>query len=148
MATTLFFVETSGAEKRKVLCQWVERFYEEGLRIVVVTDSSQAAQHLDQMLWSFSQSSFIPHRIVARTPAEGVIEPVIIVPNALTVPGYEVAVADSPVTLHYLQPFTTAVHFVLTDDPDQRQDSRLLWQNARDHGWTLRHLHQTAAGRP
>jgi len=148
MATTLFFVETSGAEKRKVLCQWVERFYEEGRRILIITDSTQAAQHLDQMLWSFSQSSFIPHRIVARTPAESVIEPVIIVPNELAVPGYEVALADSPVTLHYLQPFTIAVHFVLTDDPDQRQESRLLWQNARDLGWVLRHLHQTAAGRP
>lgn len=148
MATTLFFVQTSGAEKRKVLCQWVERFYEEGRRIVIVTDSTQAAQHLDQMLWSFSQSSFIPHRILTRTPAESVIEPVIIVPEALTVPGYEVAVADSPVLLHYLQPFTTAVHFVLTDDPEQLQDSRLLWQNARDLGWTLRHLHQSAVGRP
>lgn len=148
MATTLFFVETSGAEKRKVLCQWVERFYEEGRRILIITDSTQAAQLLDQMLWSFSQSSFIPHRIVARTPAESVIEPVIIVPNELAVPGYEVALADSPVTLHYLQPFTIAVHFVLTDDPDQRQESRLLWQNARDLGWVLRHLHQTAAGRP
>ncbi len=140
MNTTVLFIETRGADKRMALCQQVERFYEEGRRVVVVTDSTLAAQHLDQMLWTFSQPSFIPHRVVTGPLEMPIIEPVIIVPSPLAIPGYDVVVADSRVTLDFLQHFSTAIHFVLTDDPDQRQDSRLLWQAARDQGLVLQHI--------
>jgi DNA polymerase III subunit chi len=140
MTTTLLFIETRSADKRMVLCQQVERFYEKGQRVLVVTDSTLAAQHLDLMLWTFSQPSFIPHRVVAASLDTPLVEPVIVVPSPLVIHGYEVLVADSRVTLDFLQHFSTAILFVLTDDPNQRQDSRLLWQGARDRGMALQHI--------
>jgi DNA polymerase III subunit chi len=148
MTTTLLFIEIRSADKRMALCQQVERFYEEGRRVVVVTDSTLAAQHLDQMLWTFSQPSFIPHRVVTGPQQTPIAEPVIIVPSPLAIPGYEVLVADSKVTLDFLQHFNTAIHFVLTDDPDQRQDSRLLWQTARDRGLLLQHIPHATRSKP
>jgi DNA polymerase-3 subunit chi len=147
MATGLFFVETRSAEKRATLCRWVERFYEEGKHVLVVTDSTLAAQHLDQMLWSFSQSSFIPHRVVTHPGGQPPGEPVIILPNPMFLPGFEVVIADSHVGVEFLGQFAIAVHFVLTDDPDQRQKSRLLWQAARDHGWSLQHVQYSSGSR-
>jgi DNA polymerase III subunit chi len=146
MTTTLLFIETRSADKRMALCQQVEQFYEKGRRVVVVTDSTLAAQHLDQLLWAFSQPSFIPHRVVTGPPKTPMAEPIIIVPSPVAIPGYEVLVADSRVTLDFLQHFSTAIHFVLTDDPDQRQESRLLWQAARDQGLHLQHIPQATRG--
>ena len=148
MTTTLLFIETRSADKRMALCQQVERFYEKGRRVVVVTDSSLAAQHLDQMLWAFSQPSFIPHGVVTAPLLTPMVEPVIIVPSPLAIPGYDVLVADSKVTLDFLQNFSTAVHLVLTDDPDQRQESRLLWQAVRDRGLLLQHIPQATGATP
>jgi len=66
MTSRLIFVETRSNEKRATLCRQVEGFYEKGQHVLVVTDSTLAAQHLDQMLWTFSQESFVPHRIVTQ----------------------------------------------------------------------------------
>ncbi len=148
MATKLIFVETRSAEKRATLCRWVERFYEEGQRILVITDSSLSAQHLDQMLWSFSQSSFIPHRIATHPSSKPSLEPVVIVCNTVFLAGFDTAVADSPASLDFLGQFAVAVHFVLIDDADQRRESRLLWQAARDLGWSLRHVPYSSGGKP
>ena len=148
MAMRLIFVETRSTEKHVTLCRQVERFYEEGQRVLVVTDSTLAAQHLDQMLWTFSQESFVPHRIVTRQGKEPPIEPVVIETSPVFLPGFQVVVADSPVPMEFLAQFASAVHFVLTDDPEQRQESRLLWQAARDQGWSLQHVQCSSAGIP
>ena len=74
----IYFVETPSEGQRRLLCQWVERFYEEGKRVQVVVDSTMAAQHLDQMLWTFSQESFVPHSIFAFNKSSDLIEPVVI----------------------------------------------------------------------
>ena len=148
MTTKLVFAETRSIEKRVTLCRQVESFYEEGQRVLVVTDSTLAAQHLDQMLWAFSQESFVPHRIVTRPSKEPPLEPVVIVSSSMFLPGFQVVVADSPVPLEFLAQFASAVHFVLTDDPEQRQESRLLWQAARDQGWSLQHVQYTSGGMP
>ena len=55
-------------------------------------------------------------------------------------PGYEVIVADSPVDLDFLLHYKVAVHFVLLDSTEQRQESRLLWQKARDQGLEVEHI--------
>jgi DNA polymerase-3 subunit chi len=148
MTTRLIFVETRSIEKRATLCCHVEGFYEKGLRVLVVTDSTLSAQHLDQMLWTFSQESFVPHCIVTRPGQDPPLEPVVIVSGTVFLPGFQVVVADSPLPLEFLAQFSSAVHFVLTDDPEQRQKSRLLWQAARDQGWSLQHVPYTSAGMP
>jgi DNA polymerase III subunit chi len=150
LATKIYFVETTTAERRMTLCQWVDTFYEKGRMVQVVTDSTPAAQHLDQLLWTFAQGSFIPHRIleadktdrsVDSYPAEtAIMEPVVLSIGNNVAPGYEVIVADSPVDLDFLLHYKVAVHFVLLDSTEQRQESRLLWQKARDQGLEVEHI--------
>src|SRR5271157_5503066 len=77
---SIYFVETTVAEQRELLCRWTERFYMEKKRVRIVVDSMAAGQFIDQLLWTFSQSSFIPHTIFnpgAAPPSE----PVLITPG-------------------------------------------------------------------
>jgi DNA polymerase-3 subunit chi len=145
MPSVIYFVETTSAQKRATLCRWVERFYREGKKVQVVTDSTMAAQHVDQMLWTFSDVSFIPHAIVTHEPDGTVREAVLITTGVRRLAGYPVLVADAAVDLDFMLGFPIGVHFVLTDAPERRQESRLLWQSAKERGAHLEHVPQTAA---
>jgi DNA polymerase-3 subunit chi len=135
----IYFVETTAAEQREFLCRWTERFYMEKKRVQIVVDSMAAAQLIDQLLWTFSQSSFIPHVILspgAAPPAE----PVLIMPGAFRAAGFDAVICDCPADIEFMMRFDTAVHFILRDDSERRQQSRVLWQRARDLGLNPVHV--------
>ena len=118
-------------EQRGLLCRWTERFYTEKKRVQIVVDSMAAAQFIDQLLWTFSQSSFIPHSI--SSPVAGPSdEPVLITPGEVQVAGFEAVICDCPAGLEFMGRFETAVHFILKDDPERTEQSRVLWQRARE----------------
>jgi DNA polymerase-3 subunit chi len=123
-----------------LLCQWVEHFYESGRTAQVLVDSTLAAQHLDQMLWTFSQPSFIPHRILSSADAIPVDEPVIISIGEVVMPEREALVCDALAGLEFLGRYGVVLHFVIQDEPEGLQASRLLWQQVRDLGLGAQHV--------
>ncbi|MHB8476490.1 MAG: DNA polymerase III subunit chi [Steroidobacteraceae bacterium] len=60
-----FYVLTSTAarERRAFACRLAEKAYLKDLRVVIVNDSLSDAQALDDMLWTFSDRSFVPHQL-------------------------------------------------------------------------------------
>ena len=142
----IYFVETKAEGQRIVLCRWVERFYGGGGKVQVVVDSTQAAQYIDQLLWTFSEASFIPHRIVGPGGRGDPVEPVVITVGEARMEGFDRLVCDGRVQLDFMLLFPVAVHFVVTDEPERKQDSRLIWQKARDLGVRLQHV-SLSAGR-
>jgi len=99
-----------------------------------------AAQHLDQLLWTFSQGSFVPHRIFSGTGPAAPFEPVVITIGHFRVETCDVVLADSAITLDSTEPYDVAVFFVLMDDPEKRQASRLAWQEGKEKGLVLQHV--------
>ena len=130
---TIYFAETTVAGQRELLCRWTERFYTEKRRVRIRVDSMVAAQFIDQLLWTFSQSSFIPHLIFSPggMPPE---VPVVITPGEFQLEGFDALVCDWPADLEFMSGFDVSVHFILRDDSQRRQQSRVLWQKARDLG--------------
>jgi DNA polymerase III subunit chi len=145
--TTIYFVETRTEEQSMAVCQVVDHFYEQGRRVHVVAGSSVAAQRLDQLLWTFAQASFIPHRIGLPGQTGAVVEPVIITVEAIPVAGAAVLVCDGLVGLEFMERYQDVVHFVLMDDSEKRQESRSLWQSARDRGLQATHVAYNAKGK-
>jgi DNA polymerase-3 subunit chi len=143
----IYFVETRANEQRVALCRWVERFFEEGKKVQVVADSTMAAQHLDQLLWTYSEGSFIPHRIYDAKTSDSLIEPVVITIGEVRLEEFEILLCDGPANLHFMKQYPVAVHFILRDDEDRKQESRLMWQSARDQGVQLHHVPYTSTMR-
>ncbi len=130
---SIYFAETTVAEQRVLVCRWTERFYMDKKRVQILVDSVAAAQFIDQLLWTFSQAGFIPHMILspgATPPAE----PVLITLAEIHVAGFGGLVCDRPADLEFMTRFETAVHFIPRDDAELLQQSRILWQRARDSG--------------
>jgi len=130
---TIYFAETTVAEQRELLCVWTERFYMERKPVQILVDSLLEAQSVDQLLWTFSQSAFIPHIIFNREDAAPA-EPVLITPGEFRVPGFETVLCDRPADFEFMCKFETAVHFIMRDDEERRGQSRVLWQRARAAG--------------
>jgi len=146
--TIVYFVETKTEEQLLTLCQWVDHFHEQGKRVHIVASSSAAAQHLDHLLWTFAQASFIPHRLSSSPESSAGIEPVIITVGEAPVKGATVLVSDGPVGLKFMQRYDYAVHFVFLDDPEKRQGSRSFWQAAREEGMQVNHIAYAPKGKP
>lgn len=70
-----FIVLPQASEEARLLyaCRLVEKAYLDGHSVLVRLESSAAAQSFDELLWRFSDRSFVPHEILrpgaeARTP--------------------------------------------------------------------------------
>ncbi|MDR3554319.1 MAG: DNA polymerase III subunit chi [Syntrophobacteraceae bacterium] len=137
--STIYFVETTTGEQRDFLCRWTDRFFSERKRVRIVVDSMAAAQLIDQLLWTFSQQSFMPHAIFNPRAARPE-EPVLITLGQFLADGFEALVCDSQSDLEFMGLFETTVHFILGDDLERKQQSRVLWQRARDSGLNPIHV--------
>jgi hypothetical protein len=60
-----FYVLKSAAAPQRwaFACRLTEKAYLKDLKIVIVNDTLADAKALDELLWTFNERSFIPHRI-------------------------------------------------------------------------------------
>ena len=62
----------------KTACRIAEKAMKQQQHIYVNAQSEAQARNLDDLLWTFSQGSFIPHRLVEIGDAQNATEPVIV----------------------------------------------------------------------
>ena len=60
-----FYVLKSAAARQRwaFACRLTEKAYRKDLKIVIVSDTLADAQALDELLWTFNERSFIPHKL-------------------------------------------------------------------------------------
>ena len=60
-----FYVLKSAAARQRwtFACRLTEKAYLKDLKIVIVSDTLADAQALDELLWTFNDRSFIPHKV-------------------------------------------------------------------------------------
>jgi len=68
----VYFIELAVAQKEKYVCDIVEKLYLLHKKVHVFTALPKTAAHLDQLLWSWKQDSFIPHGILRESEEETV----------------------------------------------------------------------------
>jgi DNA polymerase III subunit chi len=79
-----FYVLKSTAAKQRwaFACRLTEKAYLKNLTVVVLSDTLNEAQALDELLWTFNERSFVPHKVCAEeksadptTPVHLICEP-------------------------------------------------------------------------
>ena len=59
-----FYLLGEGADSReRIACRLAEKAWRLGNRVYVLAPDQAAAQALDELLWTFSQGSFVPHAV-------------------------------------------------------------------------------------
>jgi len=57
----------SGGDRFLLACRLVERIRTSNLRVLIHCPDAELSRHLDRLLWTFREDSFLPHGIVGRT---------------------------------------------------------------------------------
>ena len=115
----------------KLACRIIEKAYRLGHKVYVKTDNTDDANMLDDLLWTFSQSSFIPHQLDADSDVE--ISHVFIGEHPSTREGTDVviSVSDEPVSEFNAYP---RIIEIVGYENDEKASGRNRFRYYREHG--------------
>lgn len=135
-----FYITASdSADARlKLACRIVERAFGERQHVYISGSSEAEARKLDELLWTFSQGSFIPHRIVHQPLAAPPLEPVLI--GLIDEPvgeRWDVLVNLGAAVPEYFSRYHRVAEIV-DGDAARREQSRERYRFYRDRGYNLR----------
>ena len=123
--------EQSPGGRFKLACRIVEKAYRLGHRVYVRTGNSDDTNVLDDLLWTFSQNSFVPHQL--STESDSRESPVVIGEHPPAAEGTDVviSVADGPVS-----DFTSYLRIVeiVGYEDDEKESGRNRFRYYREHG--------------
>jgi DNA polymerase-3 subunit chi len=128
--------ETADA-RLKLACRIVDKATQLDHHVFIHATSEDEARQLDELLWTFSQGSFIPHRIVRAGLTEPPLEPVLIGINQPPAPGrWDVLVNLAPEVPEFFSRYERVAEIV-DADALRREQSRERYRFYRDRGYKL-----------
>ncbi len=124
------------------VCHFAEMYYEQGKKVFIIVDTEGRAESLDRVLWTFKQSSFIPHEIIDELSAD-IEVPVVI--SALTAKNYEadiLIVAKNVLdeSEAFLTSFDQVIDFADQTDESSTLQSRERYRVLKDAGFTMEYF--------
>jgi DNA polymerase III subunit chi len=128
-----FYVLKSAAQKPRltVACRLAQMAYLRDLRVIVWSDDAAEAKMLDELLWTFTEDSFVPHQLCARDQS-----PAPDVPVSVTSSLDAVAAADLLINMSARLPAQVErfgrVAEIIDADPERRRLGRERFKSYRD----------------
>jgi DNA polymerase III subunit chi len=128
----------------RALPRLLERGLAEGHRILVLTGSAERVQHLDTMLWTYSEASFLPHG--SAHDANASRQPIFLTerdenPNAATM----LVLLDGVQPAHF-ESFARCCDIFDGNDEAQVAAARERWAAAKAGGHNLTYWQQGEQG--
>ena len=130
----IIFTETEGFGKDKALALAVERFYNLGSKIIILTSSKERGENLDEYLWTFKQQSFIPHIYSEEIVRE---EPVVITVVEKNLNGASILMLDTPSSYDFMREFEWVMDFVDRTNDQTLSNSRKRFKEYKDAGFDV-----------
>jgi DNA polymerase-3 subunit chi len=139
MQQQVVFIILSLANKNRIVCDLTEKFYNQGKRILIFAEPEQVASDLDKMLWTWKQSSFIPHeyRSELNTSTD---EPVVITQSLAENNRYDVLIQVTPAPDTIRKQFTLVVDFAEKYDINALERSRERYRRLQQENVSLKSM--------
>lgn len=116
-----------------LVCELARKAFESGQDLLILADSYQQAEALDDLLWAFDEDAYLPHQI-AGTDEDEALAPILIVPPHIDLPLRPLVLNLRPL------PVTGAcarILEVVPADPAARGPLRERWKHYQSAGFTL-----------
>ncbi len=134
-----FYISDSDSDDARLhlACKIVDKARELDRQVFIHSTSEDEARKLDELLWTFSQGSFIPHRIVRGEASAPALEPVLIGINQPPSPGpWDVLVNLSAEVPEFFSRYERVAE-VVDANAARREQSRERYRFYRDRGYKL-----------
>ena len=133
-----FYILTADSSEARLntACRLTEKAMRGRQHIYVNAESEAQARKLDDLLWTFSQGSFIPHR-VAMGANERAVEPVVIGFDREPAGGqWQVMINLAGEVPEFFSRYERVVEIV-DANPERRAEGRERYRFYKDRGYTL-----------
>ncbi len=114
-------------------CRLAEKAYDQGLRVAVRTASAAETAEFDELLWTFSDRSFVPHVVWPTEPDVVAATPVVVGSANLPATHRDVLINLAPDAPADFSAYARICE-VVGGDEDARKAGRLRWRTYRDAG--------------
>ena len=133
-----FYVLKAGAPGNRwtLGCRLAEKAYLRGHRIFLHTGGEQEARHLDRLLWTFRDGSFVPHGIHGE--ADSGLTPVLIGHSEAPAEEHDVLINLAAEVPGFFSRFDRVAE-PLDQEPRGLEDGRRRFRFYRDRGYPLSH---------
>jgi DNA polymerase-3 subunit chi len=117
-----FYVLKSSTAKQRwtFACRLTEKAYLRDLKVVLLSETAADAEVIDELLWTFSERSFVPHQIRGSRTAIGVAPPVTLTPDLDAIDAADLLVNLSARLPTRLDRFSRIAEIIDTDDERRR----------------------------
>jgi DNA polymerase III subunit chi len=133
-----YVLKTAAAKQRWAFaCRLTEKAYLKNLKVVVVSDTLAEAQALDELLWTFNERSFVPHKLcTGEQPADPTTTPVHLTVAAAAIPAADLLVNLTQQLPPQFEGYTRIAE-VIDADEERRRLGRERFKAYRDLKLTL-----------
>jgi DNA polymerase III subunit chi len=114
-------------------CRLAEKAYDQGLRVAVRTASAAETAEFDELLWTFSDRSFVPHVVWPTEPDVVAVTPVVVGSSSLPSSHRDVLINLAPDAPADFSAYARICE-VVGGDEDAKKAGRLRWRTYRDAG--------------
>ena len=143
-----FYILSTNSNKSRLTfsCRIAEKAVQRRQHVFVNSASENDARQLDELLWTFSQGSFIPHLVVTAPPNTAPVEPVLIGiddpdaeddATANLGENWDVMINLAPSVPGFFSRYMRVVE-VIDSDPGRRQQGRERYRYYKDRGYELK----------
>jgi DNA polymerase III subunit chi len=126
----------SGGDRFILTCRLVERIRETGARVLIHCPHPEQARHLDRLLWTFREDSFLPHGLVGKT--DQALTPILISADGTPESEEQVLINLSTEVPDFFGRFERLCE-PIDHDPSVRLAGRERFRYYRDRGYPLEH---------
>ncbi|MGQ9658973.1 MAG: DNA polymerase III subunit chi [Thermochromatium sp.] len=117
-------------------CRLVDRIRAQDLRVLILCPEREEARHLDRLLWTFRQESFLPHGLVGEVDAE--LTPILISLDGSPDSEHQVLLNLAREVPSGWERFARLCDLV-DNDPAVRQAGRVRFRTYRERGHEPHH---------
>lgn len=115
-------------------CRLAEKAWQSGHRVLIWVDTPDEAKHMDRLLWTYREPSFVPHGLLGEADAE--LNPILIGQGEDKGDEHDVLINLSRSTPLFFSRFSRVIECV-DKDPELKAASRARFKFYRDHGYPM-----------
>lgn len=126
----------SRGDRFLLACRLVERIRDSAMRVLIYCPDREQARHLDRLLWTYREESFLPHGLVGEV--DEALTPVLISLDGRPETETQALLNLSPDSPRFLDRFARVCDLV-DNDPGLRAAGRERFRQYREQGLAPQH---------
>lgn len=130
-----YLLGSRGDSRALFACRLAEKAWRLGHRVFLLAPDAPAALELDELLWTFSQGSFVPHALY-KNPADIEANPVLIGHDEPPADVHDVLVSLAPDVPPWFSRFARVAELVGADE-SEKAGARERFRFYRERGYAL-----------